>query len=82
MQTPLRQRRASRFLKGVVLLPLLALVPKCPLCIAAWLSALGFGASAAHAVASGAVGMARVLGVLALCVLVAWLGRRVWRLRS
>ncbi|MCP3140074.1 hypothetical protein [Pyxidicoccus xibeiensis] len=79
MHTPLLSRRASRIITGIVLLPVLALLPKCPLCIAVWLSAAGFGAGAAHALASGAVELAKVLVALALCILGAWLGRRVWR---
>lgn len=85
MRTPLTPRsssappsRASRIV--VALLALAgAFLPKCPLCVAAYLSAAGIGASAAHAMAPGVVGAGKVLVALALGVLSAQLGMRMWR---
>ena len=71
-------RRALRIVASLLALTG-ALLPKCPLCVAAYLSAAGFGASAAHAVAPGIVGAGRMLVVLASGVLSAWLGMRMWQ---
>jgi hypothetical protein len=51
--------------RTLALLPALAalLVPKCPLCVAAYLSAAGFGAALARAVAPVVVRGARVAAI-------------------
>jgi hypothetical protein len=72
MQPLLPQRRPTR-LARVAWWPALAaaLVPKCPMCVAAWLSAVGAGAGAASAAAIVGVGQ------LALVLAVAGLGARL-----
>ena len=70
--------RASRIVASLLALTGV-LLPKCPLCVAAYLSAAGLGASVAPAVAPGVVGTAKVLVALALGVLSAWLGMRIRR---
>ena len=66
-QPPLPGRSARR-LPRVAFLPALAgaLVPKCPVCVAAWLSAFGAGASAAQGAAPLIVRVGN--GLLALAV--------------
>ncbi|RKH09303.1 hypothetical protein D7V97_16880 [Corallococcus sp. CA053C] len=70
--------RASRLVAFLLALTGV-LLPKCPLCIAVYLSAAGLGASAAHAVAPAIIGAGRMLVALAVGVLSAWVGMRLWR---
>ena len=72
-----RSRVARR--AGWSVLPglLLALAPKCPLCLAAYLSVLGVGAGAAQAIAPWIRPVAASLLVLALGLTVAaWISYR------
>lgn len=76
--------RASRIVAFLLALAG-ALLPKCPLCVAAYLSAAGLGASAAQWVAPGIVGAGKVLVVLSFGIASGWLGRRMlrrWRIHS
>ena len=73
-----RVARTARWMLGPGLL--LALAPKCPLCLAAYLSVFGVGAGTAAAVAPWLRPIAiTLLGVLAIATAVVWhrQGRRV-----
>jgi hypothetical protein len=50
----------------------LAALPKCPLCIVAYLCALGVSAGVAAPLASAALPIARVAAVLSLAVIALW----------
>jgi hypothetical protein len=69
--------------RAAALLPLVAaaLLPKCPMCLAAWLSALGAGASVAHGAAPLVIRLARVLLVAAVAWWSTRLLLRVWKRR-
>ncbi|MCY1018659.1 hypothetical protein [Pyxidicoccus sp. MSG2] len=84
MRTPIprhgtEQTRASQRIPRSALLPMLVgvLLPKCPVCIAVYLSAIGTGASTAQGAAPLLVHAGNALVVLALGVL----GMRVMRAR-
>ena len=59
----------------------LAALPKCPLCIVAYLSAIGIGASVATPLASAMIPIARVAAVVALLAIAFWIAHGVRRAR-
>jgi hypothetical protein len=59
----------------------LAALPKCPLCIVAYLSAIGIGAGVAAPLASAALPAARVAAVVALLAIAFWIAHGVRRAR-
>jgi hypothetical protein len=74
MRTPDAAGRARSAATSIGAFTLAALVPKCPLCVAAMLSAAGVGAAAAHSLApflrTGAFAIA-FLAIVA-CVWIEW----------
>jgi hypothetical protein len=77
------RERSSRPLARVTWLPAVAavLVPKCPMCVAAYLSAIGAGASAASAAAPAIVRVGHLAVMLAVAMLGARLVARARRVR-
>jgi hypothetical protein len=74
LQTPLLRRRAVSSLGATLAL---LLVPKCPLCVAAYLASLGIGAEAA----TSAAPLVRPLAWLLMALAVSALGIGLWRSR-
>ena len=72
-----RLGRLTMALSSAGTLVLAALVPKCPLCVAAALSACGLGASAASAVAPAVRPVAFALVAVATITLVLFAVRRI-----
>ena len=60
----------------------LAALPKCPLCIVAYLSAIGIGAGVAAPLAGSLIPIARVAAMMSLAVIVLWIGHAVRRARG
>jgi hypothetical protein len=60
----------------------LAALPKCPLCIVAYLSAIGIGAGIAAPVASAVLPVARVAAVVSLAVIALWIAHAARRARG
>src|ERR1051325_8023837 len=73
-------RRLARLLLAVAPAAALAMLPKCPLCLIAYLSAIGIGASAVP-LAGAVYPIAGVIAAATACVLGVWLVRRVRRSR-
>jgi hypothetical protein len=79
---PTRERgRAPSALASIGTLVLAVLVPKCPLCVAAALSALGVGATAASALAPAVRPLVFVVAATAVVGLAIAEGRRLARKR-
>jgi hypothetical protein len=57
----------------------LAALPKCPLCIVAYLSAIGIGAGIAGPLASVALPIVRVAALASVVALTLWVARRARR---
>ena len=70
-----------RFPRTLAFIPTLAvlLLPKCPMCIAAYLTALGCGAAFANAVAPILLGGARLVAIAAVVSVAFWLSRYAFR---
>jgi hypothetical protein len=75
-----RHRRAQL---GWALAPWIALaaLPKCPLCIVAYLSAIGLGAGVAAPLAGALLPIARAAAVLSVAVIALWAVHAVRRAR-
>jgi len=75
-----RRRRAGL---GWAVAPWIALaaLPKCPLCIAAYLSAIGIGAGVAAPLASVVLPAARGAAVVAVVASALWVAHAIWRTR-
>jgi hypothetical protein len=74
-------RRRARLAWTLVPWIALAALPKCPLCIVAYLSAIGIGAGIAAPLASAALPVARVAAMLALAVVAVAVVRAARRAR-
>jgi len=70
-----------RFPRTLALLPALAavLLPKCPMCIAAYLAAAGCGAAFANAVAPILLGGVRLAAIAAVVAVAFWTSRYALR---
>lgn len=72
-------RRRARLAWSLAPAIALAVLPKCPLCVVAYLSAIGIGAGIAAPLAGVLVPVARVAAVAALVAIAVWAARRAHR---